>query len=661
MKTTFEYVLTAEQLTKAMQFNSRHLIQNIPRRWLLRLVGLLTWIAISLNFFYAFSAQAHGQSYAPMISLTLMIVGTVCYLILQNQGLQQLYRSNNHLVGAPCQLSIEAAGVRHSSDNCQSFMPWSAFSRLEDIGDLLLLALDHLHYLAIPTTAFESPEEKQSFITYVREQIAAAPRGASVTLAEASAPVASAQSQAVADVVAGSNSAGLALGRNLINAVKLAFLRAVPDEQLPVSWWQVSVFALISLLPPLIGDVAQVGLNGQLSGQNLAEVLVHLPILLFAAVAAAYVIGQSERTLRLLQCFLMITVVVDIFLYLLDSISHMSSAPSWFRVLQLDGAAWPMLWLAGACATVAVQRISTSVPRGLFASALCAALVLVPLTAVDRDRSLWHSASSNDELAESSYSGRFGEDNLYNQLDILEREIAAVQPGRPGVVDLYFIGMAGYGGQNVFMKEVNAVSELFQQRFGAAGKTIRLINNRKDPGATPLASVTSLRAALKRVAAAMNKDEDMLFLFLTSHGSQDHRFSLDLWPIRFHDLDPPKLRALLDESGIKNRVVVVSACYSGGFVESLKSEDTLVITASAPDKNSFGCSNDADWTYFGKAYFDQALRQTFSFTDAFKIANSAIAAREAKEDFTPSDPRIALGAALKPKLLQLEKQLAAQR
>jgi len=159
----------------------------------------------------------------------------------------------------------------------------------------------------------------------------------------------------------------------------------------------------------------------------------------------------------------------------------------------------------------------------------------------------------------------------------------------------------------------------------------------------------------------MNREEDLLFLFLTSHGSKDHQFSLDLWPIKFHELDPPKLRALLDESGIKNRVVVVSACYSGGFVESLKSEDTLVITASAADKNSFGCSDDADWTYFGRAYFDEALRTTYSFVEAFELANPVIAAREVKEDFTPSDPRLALGAAIKPKLAQLERQLAAQR
>lgn len=451
-----------------------------------------------------------------------------------------------------------------------------------------------------------------------------------------------------------------ALGKNLLNAVKLALLRPVADEQLPVSWGQLCAFALIGLLPPLLGDIAQVGLHGHLSWQNLADALVHLPILLFAAIAAGFLTGRAERTLRLWQCFVMIAVVVDATIYLLAGIAPSAQAPSWLRGLQVDDTQWPLLWLAGACAIAAVQRIAMPVMRALTATTLCAVIILMPLTAMERERSLWQRSFIDAELAETQPGAGFGEDDLYNQRERLDRELAAVQPGRPGVAEIFFIGMAGYGGQEVFTKEVNAVSQLFQDRFGAAGRTIRLINNRKAAGVAPIASVTSLSAALKRVGQAMNRDEDILFLFLTSHGSKDHRFALDLWPLKFHDLGPARLRQLLDESGIKHRVVVVSACYSGGFVDALKSDHTLVIAASAPDKNSFGCSNEAQWTYFGQAYFDQALRKTYSFIEAFDIAKPAIAERERREDFEPSEPQIATGVAIKVKLDQLAKQLAAR-
>src|SRR5207249_5098171 len=139
------------------------------------------------------------------------------------------------------------------------------------------------------------------------------------------------------------------------------------------------------------------------------------------------------------------------------------------------------------------------------------------------------------------------------------------------------------------------------------------------------------------------------------------RCLLDFWPLQLYELYPAKLRALLDESGIKVRVVVVSACYSGGFIDALRNENSLVISASAPDKNSFGCSQEADWTYFGKAYFDEALRKTHSFVEAFELAKPVIAEREKTKGYEPSNPQIALGQDIKPKLLLLQRQLTAPR
>lgn len=171
----------------------------------------------------------------------------------------------------------------------------------------------------------------------------------------------------------------------------------------------------------------------------------------------------------------------------------------------------------------------------------------------------------------------------------------------------------------------------------------------------------ALNLSLKRVGAMMDRNKDILFLYLTSHGSKEHQFSLDFGPMQFKDLNPKELRKLLDESGIKRRIVVVSACYSGGFIDALKDENSLVITSAAADKTSFGCSNDADFTYFGKAFFDEALRSTDSFIDAFDLAKPIIAAREKKDDFEPSDPRIFVGDKIRPALLEFDRQLSSAR
>jgi len=447
---------------------------------------------------------------------------------------------------------------------------------------------------------------------------------------------------------------------NLAHGFRLALFRQVEQDRVPVGWWQVAAFGLASLLIPVLYDIASIGLNGEVEWDAIPSAMAHLPVVLFAAIVVAHALGRGEKTLSLWQIFLMITVAVDLVVYATYLAAAALHTQRWSRLVSYGYDVLPPIWLAAACARAAAGLLPVSVARRIIAATLCTVLLAVPLTLMDRERGLWQEVRRGDGSGAGDDWGVMSEEVFYGQSKVLERELAAVGPGRRGAIDVYFIGMGGYGYQDVFMKEVDAVGRLFRERFGAGGKVIQLVNNHKSAASSPIASVTSLRASLERVAEVMDREEDILFLFLTSHGSEAHRFSLDFWPLRLKELDPKKLRALLDESGIRNRVVVVSACYSGGFINPLRNEDTLVISASAPDRNSFGCSDQAEWTYFGKAYFDEALRKTYSFVEAFELARPVIAAREKQEGYRPSDPQMALGEGIKPKLLKLQRQLAAR-
>lgn len=184
-----------------------------------------------------------------------------------------------------------------------------------------------------------------------------------------------------------------------------------------------------------------------------------------------------------------------------------------------------------------------------------------------------------------------------------------------------------------------------------------LINNRSTVEELPLASASNLHRALGDIARRIDRDEDMLFVFLTSHGSRDHVLSTSFWPLALNGLSAAKLKEILDLSGIKWRILVISACYSGGFIDVLKDENTLIMTAARADRNSFGCSNLNDFTYFGRAYFGERLREGFSFVEAFYDARDSIAERERREGLTPSQPQIHLGSAIEPKLAALEARL----
>lgn len=278
------------------------------------------------------------------------------------------------------------------------------------------------------------------------------------------------------------------------------------------------------------------------------------------------------------------------------------------------------------------------------------------------DQALWNTevarASEDDAEDEwAEYRTLDVEKIYYAQPRLMAKATDALRPQRPGVVDLYLIAFGSYAHQDVFSSEVHAVRALFDKRFDTAGRSLVLVNDLKTLETEPLANANNLRRALKEVARKMDPEEDILFLFLTSHGSKDHRLSVKFWPLRLNDLADDDLARMLDETGIKWRVVTVSACYSGGFIETLKNANSLILTASRADRNSFGCSNERKFTYFGKAYFDQQLRRELSFIEAFHKATEVIEEWETADDLTPSVPQIHVGDAVGAKLDALERRL----
>jgi hypothetical protein len=244
---------------------------------------------------------------------------------------------------------------------------------------------------------------------------------------------------------------------------------------------------------------------------------------------------------------------------------------------------------------------------------------------------------------------------------MLEDSVDRRATGGPGVTELYSIACAGSSSEDVFLNEAQGVNELMADLFDTGERSIVLANSVKHPGEAPFATVTALQRALATVAERMDENEDILFLFLTAHGSPDSTLEVSLPPYHFESLTPQRLRALLDESGIGYRVVVVSACYSGGFVQPLEAPDTLVITASRADRTSFGCKDGEEWTDFGRAFFKEALPATGSFEGAMRRARESIAKREAAQNLTPSEPQIYVGQGIREHLQQLQTQKLGPR
>jgi hypothetical protein len=444
---------------------------------------------------------------------------------------------------------------------------------------------------------------------------------------------------------------------NMRQGLRIACLRAPHADALHFSWGQLLALAALNLALGFIAQVAYVGLEGRFQADALPEALFLAPEFLLAwllGVIACNAPGASVGRYLIALFALAIPVNIANGLLFLAYPHLMSLSNAW---LQWGLSYLPWLWYIVAALCAAVRLFSLHGVRALVATATVLMLLLGLPFITDGNQWMWVAQSEPEDTApRRDYFAAVREDAFYHQPQLLADALAELKPGRPGQVDVYFVGAAGYAPQDVFMKEVNSITQLFEQRFDTEGRSLKLINNEATLDDVPLASKTALQRALARIGELMNPDEDILFLYMTSHGSREHKFSLDFGAMRFNDIDPPTLRKLLDDSAIKHRVIVISACYSGGFIDGLKDDNNLVITAAAADKNSFGCDNESDFTYFGKAYFDEALRKTWSFTEAFEIAKPMIAAREKEQDYTPSEPQMALGKNIAPVLEALVKE-----
>lgn len=235
----------------------------------------------------------------------------------------------------------------------------------------------------------------------------------------------------------------------------------------------------------------------------------------------------------------------------------------------------------------------------------------------------------------------------------LAAALAGLKPQRPGTVDAYVL-VAGLDSDPVFAREASETAKVLSRRYDAAGRTVLLASG---SGNAPDGSPPNLAAALAAIAERMNRSEDVLILYATAHGAPGIGMVYKDGDKSYGMIAPQRLAGLIGELGITRRLVMVSACYSGQFVEAMASPDAAVLTASDNDRASFGCAPANDWTFFGDALINHALRKPQPLAAASDEAFRLISDWEVKEGLTSSKPRLFLGDRAKGWLAALEARM----
>lgn len=431
------------------------------------------------------------------------------------------------------------------------------------------------------------------------------------------------------------------LVRNLSAGTRLALFLPVRWLQFRATPGQYALLAAFNLLVWVVSASLHSD-GGTLNGTAIGLYLAQIPMLLLTCLAIATIVGKPSLIL-----LLAVALSASDLAFELASVAVMGAEAS----PAVQFASWLALVAWGWLVSVRAVAVCTGAPWRQLASsgAVIAAMMVFSLFVIPRAE-LWEAPKQGPVPPPLASEAVF-----HAQGELIERQLAGIEAGRPGVTELYFLGFAPDGSQDVFLREIRAVEKMVARDYHAEARSVTLVSNAATAERYPIATATNLRRALARIGAQMNTDEDVLFVYVTAHGDQGFGLSAHAPPLDLAPLNPTVLARALNDAGIKWRVLVISACYSGGFIEPLKDDHTLIITASAADRRSFGCETGNDWTHFGKAYFAQALPQAKSFIDAFPIAAEAVAKREAAEKLSPpSNPQMFVGRAIAEKLRSLE-------
>jgi hypothetical protein len=244
------------------------------------------------------------------------------------------------------------------------------------------------------------------------------------------------------------------------------------------------------------------------------------------------------------------------------------------------------------------------------------------------------------------------------QRQSLMSAVARMDRGNAAGGDVYFVGFAGFGEQKVFRKEAELAQQVFAARYATGGRSLLLVNDIHDRRTYPLATFENLRAVVNAIGRRMHPDRDTLLLMLTSHGNDEDGIAITNGKMPEDALSPQDVRKILDESHIRWRIIIVSACYSGIFIPVLKNDSTLIMTAADAHHSSFGCDDTRDLTYFGEALLRDALPQACSLDQAYADMAGIIRRRETSEEQIHSNPKLFVGPRMAARLPQLDAAAA---
>ena len=537
------------------------------------------------------------------------------------------------------QFEFEARGFHSRRVNSDAFNRWSLVKEVTCTDDYLFLWIDVFTAYVVPARDLPTPMNSHEAARRIREFMAFAAADDPPALTPAAPAVESATASSALVPTARVPS----VVQELSALLRLQTWGLVDPARLFGRDTTILLLGVLSFV--LWAGLDRLNYDGEV--EILLFTLTQNGVLLLAVMLVAWLMSRICRPrVEMRQALLLVLGFLPLFVVIIWFAGKLPKVGA--IVLGVALMAWAQRYLRAG-----MRSLTGSGQTIAVSSVLASTLVLFYLsTTFYFSPGIWYEPEADDET--SAATRRDNEQLLFEQSARLTAAIAQLPPRNEAGANAFFVGFAGYGGQRVFAEEIKLASKRVGERYNVGGRSLLLINDRRDNEEYPLATAPALRLALKALGKRMNVDEDVLFLSLSSHGSEDATISVSNELGYWGDLDATELAEMLRESGIRWKVIVISACHAGSFIDALRDENTIVLTAAAAERTSFGCSDENDLTYFGEAFYRDALPKASSLREAFDATRLALKGREIAEARIPSDPQAHFGAALEKKLAALE-------
>ncbi len=162
----------------------------------------------------------------------------------------------------------------------------------------------------------------------------------------------------------------------------------------------------------------------------------------------------------------------------------------------------------------------------------------------------------------------------------------------------------------------------------------------------PYATAENIAKVLKK-ASAKARPEDKVVVLMSTHGNVDV-LSVNFGAQYYPHVNAKILNQWLTDLRGKPTVLILSACYSGSFLQALSGPNRVILTAAAKDRTSFGCQFHSTNTYFIDALFNQPSLPDSTVGQLMAQAQVIIDKKERAQKLSPpSLPQISIGSVAK--------------